>query len=371
MIQNIIVFEDSSKAIFGGGQRVTLDVMEILQKKYNLILVDCSKKSIFQEKAQKFIKDFFKLTCNGKVIGGDKSSFGLGYLEVLLFPVLFSKNLFSILKYFKTNNLDNKNTIMYATTKKNLLLVYILKKIFSIKYIYHAHSFDDKKSFFYKIISPAYKSANEIICVSNLIKNNIILKNCKTIYNAVNIINIEPKTIKNKNKIIIASFSTLIKLKGLKYFMQSFKYLKNQDKIEYWIFGDGQEKEYLQQFENKNVILKGFTTDSEELMKNDIDIIVVSSITEEACPMVPLEAFKCGIPVISTNIGGQAEIILDKKVGYYVPIKDSKAIANKVDFLIGNPDLYNKYSKECIEYSKQFSKVKYDESITTIFRDIK
>ncbi|WP_421717190.1 glycosyltransferase family 4 protein [Arcobacter arenosus] len=370
MIENVIVFEDSSKAKFGGGQRVTLDVMSILTDYYDLVLVDCGQKSIFQEKANKYIKDFFKLTCNGKVVGGNNSSFELGYIEIFLFPFLFIKNILSIIKYMKRNNYNSNNTIFYATTKKNLLLVYFLKKILNVKCIYHAHSFDNKSSFFYKIIKIPLNNIDKIICVSNLIKNNISLENCKTVYNSIDLIDIEPKNLMKKNKIIIATFSTLIKLKGIDYFMKSFEYLKHKENVEYWIFGEGHEKDYLKQFESQSVILKGFTDNTNEIMKNNIDIIVVPSITEEACPMVPLEAFKYGIPVISTNIGGQSEIIRNGKVGYYVPIKDSKAIAKKIDYLIENVEIYNSLSKQCIEYSKKFSKEEYKKNINKIFEEI-
>jgi glycosyltransferase involved in cell wall biosynthesis len=369
MKENILILEDSSKAKFGGGQKVTLEVMEALHNNYNLVLVDCNKKSIFQEKANNFISDFIELNCNGKVVGGDKSSFGLGYFEILLFPILLIKNIFSLGRCINDSKFNNKNTIIYATTKKNILLAYALKKLFNINYIYHAHSFDDRSSFFYKIINPAYKKAKKIMCVSNLIKNNIKLNNCQTVYNPIEIINTNPKKIDNKDKIIIATFSTLIKWKGVEYFMKSFDYLENKQKVEYWIFGEGQEKEYLQQFENDKVILKGFVNNSEELMLNEIDIVVVPSITEEACPMVPLEAFKCAIPVISTNIGGQAEIVLDNKVGCFVNIKDSEAIANKIDSLIDDPDKYNKLSENAIEYSKKFDSNIYKQNILKIFKE--
>lgn len=370
MIKNIIVFEDSSKAKFGGGQRVTLDVMSILSKNYGLVLVDCGQKSIFQDKANKYIKDFFKLSCNGKVVGGYKSSFGLGYVEIMLFPFLFIKNFMLIVKYLKQNNFNSDNTIMYAATKKNLLLVYFLKKLLNINFIYHAHSFDNKKSFFYNIIKIPLKNAKKIICVSNLIKNNISLKNCETVYNAIDTISTEPKELIKKDKIVIATFSTLIKLKGIEYFMKSFEYLKHKKDIEYWIFGEGQEKDSLKQFESEKVILKGFADNSDEIMMNSIDIVVVSSITEEACPMVPLEAFKWGVPVISTDIGGQAEIVKHDKVGYYVPIKNSKAIAEKINYLIDNKEVYTELSKQCIEYSKKFSKEEYKKTINRIFKEI-
>jgi len=370
MIKNIIIFEDSSKAKFGGGQRVSLDVMNILRENYDLVLVDCGQKSIFQEKANKYIKDFFKLTCNGKVVGGDKSSFGLGYIELILFPLLFIKNIISMTKYMKNNNYNSKNTIMYATTKKNLLLVYILKKLLNIKFIYHAHSFDNKKSFFYKLILIPLKNADKVVCVSNLIKNNISLENCETVYNTIDVIDTNHKEIFKKDKIIVATFSTLIKLKGIEYFMKSFELLKEKKNVEYWIFGEGQEKDYLKQFESEKVIVKGFTDNTYEIMINSVDILIVPSITAEACPMVPLEAFRCGIPVISTNIGGQAEIVKDKEVGYYVPIKDSKAIAEKIDYLIDNKKIYSKLSKQCIEYSKSFSKEEYKRIINRMLKEI-
>jgi glycosyltransferase involved in cell wall biosynthesis len=369
MIKNILILEDSSKAKFGGGQKVTLEVMKTLSKEFHIILIDCKKESIFKQKAQKYIKNYFFISCYGKVVGGETSAFSIGLKELLISPFLYIKNLFQILSFLKINNYNSNNTIIYATTKKQLLLAFLLKKLLSFKYIYHAHAYDDKKSLFYKLIYPAHKNSNNIICVSNLIKNNINLPNCQTIYNPISIIDTNHKNISNKSKIIVASFSTLIKLKGIEYFMQSFQYLKNKNKVEYWIFGEGQEKKYLQQFEKDNIILKGFANNSEELMLNKIDIIVVPSITEEACPMVPLEAFKYGVPVISTNIGGQAEIVKDGEVGLLVDIKNPEQIAKKIDYLVENPQYYELLSKNAIRYSKKYDIRKYREKILKVFKN--
>ena len=366
-MKNILIFEDSSKAKFGGGQKVTLEVINILKEKYNLILVDCLQNSVFKQKAAKFVSDVVELNCYGKIIGGNKSAFSLGLKEIILFPFLTIKNLIKLNKYFKDKNLDKNNTIIYSTTKKNLLLAFILNKLFGFNYIYHAHTYDDKKSFFFKIIYPAYKNAKKIICVSDFIKNNINLKNCITIYNPIKQIKINPKKIENKRKIIVASFSTLIKLKGIEYFMQSYEFLKNKQNVEYWIFGDGNEKEYLKRFENQNVKLKGFTTNSEEIMLNNVDIVVAPSIIQEACPMVPLEAFKCGIPVISTNIGGQAEIVKDGEVGFLVDIRNPEQIAQKIDYLINNPKKYEFLSKNAIKYSQKFDVINYKKHIIEVF----
>jgi len=371
-VKNILVFEDSSKAKFGGGQKVTLDVVESLFKNYNLYLIDCDKDSIFKNKISKYLKNKFEIKCYGKVVGGHNSSFGLGLLEVIYFPLLFIMNLRKIIKIIKNEKeLNSKNTIIYSTTKKTLIFAYFINKITGIEYIFHAHSFDNKKSLFYKLIEIPLKNAYQIMCVSNLIKNNIGLNNCKTVYNSINVnTQINNKNILEKHKVIVASFSTLIKWKGIEFFMKSYEHLNNKHCVEFWVFGEGYEKDNLRQYENQNVILKGFADDSEFIMENEIDIIVVPSISEEACPMVPLEAFKCGVPVISTDIGGQAEIVKDGEVGYYVPIKDSKAIAEKIDYLIDNQDVYNKLSEQCIKYSQKFSKEEYKLTINKIFGKI-
>jgi len=155
----------------------------------------------------------------------------------------------------------------------------------------------------------------------------------------------------------------LIKLKGIEYFMKSFEYLKYKEEVKYPILGEDQEKDHLKKFESKEVIFENFTNNSEKKMINNVHIVVVSSI-------IPLKAFKCGIPAISTDIGWQAEIVKDKEEGYYVPIKDSKASAKKMDFFINNKYIYTKLSKQCIEYSKSFSKDEYKKTINKIFKEI-
>lgn len=370
MKKNIIIIEDSSKAKFGGGQRVSLEVMKNLKQDYNLFLVDCSKESIFKQKAFEFIRELFEIECFGKIKGGTKSSLSLGIGEILVAPFNMVKNVFNLKSIFDTKDLNKDNTIIYATTKKALFIAFMLNKFTEIKYIFHSHSFDDRNSKIYLLINHTLKNAKKIICVSNYIKNNIDLPNAVTLYNPVFNISNTNKSISNKDKIIVASFSTLIKLKGIEYFMKSYSYLKNKNKIEFWIFGEGEELENLKNYENKSVILKGFADNPVSLMSDDIDIIIAPSIVPEACPMVPLEAFTYGIPVISTNIGGQNEIVIDNQVGLKVDIKNSKQIAEQIDFFIDNPDIYEEYSKNALNYANNFLIEEYNKKITTIFKEV-
>lgn len=362
----IIIIEDSSKAWFGGGQKVTMEVARILKECYKLILFDCTKNSRFFNESKELFSDIFLLKCYGRIVGGRKSSFSIGFKELLISFFMFPLNLYSIARFLK-KNLKRENIIIYAATKKGLLLSFFLKMFLGYRYIFHAHSFDDKKSLFYKIIKLPLKYSDNIICVSDIVKSNINLNHCCTVYNPITVKkHIKPRQI--GEKVITASFSNLFKWKGIEYFMQSYDFLINKNKVEYWIFGDGEEKENLLRYQRPNVILKNFTHNVDDLMMNYISIIVLPSVSVEACPMVPLEAFSYGIPVITTNIGGQAEIVKDNYVGYHVPMKDPQAIAEKIDFLINNANIYHQMSNNALKYSMEFNIKKFHEQILHIFK---
>ncbi|HHT9158386.1 MAG TPA: glycosyltransferase family 4 protein [Candidatus Brocadiaceae bacterium] len=366
---NIIIIEDSSKTWFGGGQKVTVETVRVLKEQYKLILFDCTSNSRFFDESKGFFSDIFLLKCYGNIIGGEKSSFSIGLKEILISFFISLFNLYSISGFLKKRSLNHKNTVIYTATKKGLLLSFFLKVIFKIRYIFHAHSYDDKKSLFYKIIKIPLKYSDKIICVSDTVKNNIDLPQCRTVYNPITAGRNSPKKI--NGRIIVASFSNLFKWKGIEYFMQSYDLLLNKDKVEYWIYGDGKEKEYLSRYQSSNVILKGHANNVDDLMMNCISMIIVPSISLEACPMVPLEAFSYGIPVIATNIGGQAEVVKDGYAGYHVPVKDPGAIAEKIDFLVDNAETYHQMSKNALEYSGEFDVKNFHENILDIIESFK
>lgn len=85
--------------------------------------------------------------------------------------------------------------------------------------------------------------------------------------------------------------------------------------------------------ENKVKIIKGLPHG--EVLKKmlDADVFLLPSV-EEGIANVVLEAMANGVPVISTDCGGMAEVIMDKQNGFLVPVRDPKAMAVAIeDFL--------------------------------------
>lgn len=67
------------------------------------------------------------------------------------------------------------------------------------------------------------------------------------------------------------------------------------------------------------------------------DIFILSS-TSESFGKVLVEAGACGRPVVSTSTTGAKEIIEDGRNGYLVPIGDTVALAEKIIYLLENPN---------------------------------
>jgi glycosyltransferase involved in cell wall biosynthesis len=74
-------------------------------------------------------------------------------------------------------------------------------------------------------------------------------------------------------------------------------------------------------------------TDSPQRLLAASDIVVCSS-RFESYGMAPLEAMACAVPVVSTNVGGPSETIVDGEVGFLVPPERPDRIADRVVLLL-------------------------------------
>lgn len=76
---------------------------------------------------------------------------------------------------------------------------------------------------------------------------------------------------------------------------------------------------------------------------NLADVLVVPSVSEggttEGAPMVVLEAFASGVPVVASRIGGLPEMITDGETGFLVPEGSPRDLAEALERLLGDPAL--------------------------------
>lgn len=364
---NVIAIEDSSKSSFGGGQMVTSCVLKTLHRAgHKIHLFDTRTDNIFHSKVSEVVFSKNMLISFGKIGKGSTASFNITIFEALLFPFIAILNVISILRRIGSYGAHKHDSIVYATTKKSLVYAFLLN-FFGYRFIYHAHNYDSKSRFF-----PVYryllKKAECVICVSKLVKDSIGLDNTLLAYNPAPEIDSPKDRNYCYNNVNVAFVGGLIDLKGARYFLSSHELLKRKEFITYHIFGDGEQKKFLyQQYSSENVIFHGFVDNVTNILKQSIDIIVLPSILEEACPMVIIEALTLGIPVVTTNIGGQSELVDHDRNGILVDIKNPQEIAQAIEYISREEAQYKEFSSQSYYSARMFSPEVFADKILNVF----
>ncbi|MGB0134686.1 glycosyltransferase [Dokdonella sp.] len=106
------------------------------------------------------------------------------------------------------------------------------------------------------------------------------------------------------------------------------------------IVGDGALRAGLQKQADQSgagarVFLLGDRSDVGELLRG-FDLFALPSLTE-GYSIALLEACAAGLPIIATDVGGNAEIVLDGVNGIVIPARSEDALANALVELLKNP----------------------------------
>jgi len=123
---------------------------------------------------------------------------------------------------------------------------------------------------------------------------------------------------------------------------------KKRDDFQCRLVGVGEDFEALSRqaeemgIKDRFVLFSGFLEgDSLVQAISSADFMVISSHYENL-PVVTGEAFSCGIPVVSTDVGDVRQM-LGSNCGIITPIEDSDSIVESLVQLIKNPELRKQY----------------------------
>ena len=136
--------------------------------------------------------------------------------------------------------------------------------------------------------------------------------------------------------------------KGMQYMLDAMAELKDLHNIQLILIGDNFDCEpYVSVIKatgmNDKIIQTGFRSDVPQIAKI-CDVLVWPS-EREGLPRVVLESLAVGTPVITSANEGAMEIIEDEVNGFITPLKDGKAIAEKIRLLVNDQALVKKLSK--------------------------
>ena len=192
------------------------------------------------------------------------------------------------------------------------------------------------------ILQSAIKCADQIISISESVKNSLI--NCvrksgykiTVIYNGVDLNrfeNVQPHSFSTPVKFIYVG--RLIKEKGVQVTLQVLSKLSDDLPWTFCIVGDGPYKSELEKISNKygleeKVQFLGTRNDVPQLLQS-ADIFIHLPIWEEGFGIAVVEAMAAGLVCICGRSGAMPEIITDGKDGFLMDKDSEKQLANSLE----------------------------------------
>lgn len=235
----------------------------------------------------------------------------------------------------------------------------LISKIFRQKIVIHIHGsdFDDfylnASTFTQKYVQRILNYANYIVALSeyweNFFEDKIKVNNIVIIRNSVNASKYNTKTIKdnsNKNLSVLFIGGQDSKRKGAYDIIKAMPLIINEiENVKFIFIGKGQIEEIKRMCKELNLedhvqILDFVPEESKISFFNNSDVFVLPSYAE-GLPISLLEAMASGLPIVSSNVGGIPEVIIEEINGYLIHPGDYKELASKVLILLKNDQLRN------------------------------
>ena len=168
----------------------------------------------------------------------------------------------------------------------------------------------------------------------------------QTIYNGLDLADwsIPSGSAKTEDKVIITTVGNIRRVKGHDVLIKAAATIvQNFPNVSFSIAGDVLEPDYFQELQSlvHDLDLSGrfhFLGSVNDLREHlsSADIFVLPSRSEGFSNAI-VEAMAASLPVVATNVGGNAEAVIDGVTGFIVPSDEPAALSAAITRLISNP----------------------------------
>jgi glycosyltransferase involved in cell wall biosynthesis len=177
-----------------------------------------------------------------------------------------------------------------------------------------------------------------------------------------NIIELDKFAFRERNQLrpVFLSNRNLEPHYGVDCVLRAFAYIQQQTpEASLTVVGDGSQREALEKLTTElNLQHTSFTgrVEHEQIYEHytNADVFLNASRIDNQ-PLSILEAFACGLPVVTTNAGGIPDIVTDQKTGLVVAVDDCKTLAERATKLLCDRNMSITITKnareECSKYT--------------------
>lgn len=232
-----------------------------------------------------------------------------------------------------------------------------------------------------KIIKNTYKKCAKVVVLSEEWKDKISLilpeKNICIIenYSYINNQIIDCRSKKNNyNTVLFLGF--ICQRKGCFDIPDIVKMVVEAiPNVRFILAGDGDINAVKQLIDSSiegNIIFPGWIRDNEkEKYLYEADVFFLPSYNE-GMPMCILDAMGCGLPVVSTTVGGISKIVWQGINGFIHQPGDKEGMAKSIIEILKNENVRKEFGKQSVKIAEQhFSLEKHINQISVIYEQIK
>jgi glycosyltransferase involved in cell wall biosynthesis len=251
-------------------------------------------------------------------------------------------------------------TLIHTNTSRATVYVGLATLVFDIPVVWHVR-IPHSDGILDRYLA---SRSSRIIAVSQAVKRRFIWlkkEKIKVIYNGVDTKIFSPRPANNHIRkdlnfadedVVIGTVGRISSEKGLEFLISAMKdVVKVYPRTRVLIVGTG-DMEYYRALKAKanglslssNIIFTGFREDIPEIL-SCIDIYCLPSLTE-GFNRTLLEAMACGLPIVTTSVGGNVEIVQDGLNGLLVPPRNPSALASAIIELLQNKTKAQKMGTE-------------------------
>ena len=287
------------------------------------------------------------------------------------------------------------NMVYLAITAKGMgfykdFPIALLVKLFGKKLVLHYHSkgvsnYQDKPldNRLYKIL---FKSSKVILLSENLFKDISKYVAKKDVYYCPNGIPVleysnNDFSLQDERTPQLLFLSNLIESKGIYILLEALEILKNKGLKFYCnlVGGEGDissiqlnNRLKSQKLENCVTYLgKKYNHEKWSFFLSSDAFVFPTYYHNECFPLVLLEAMMFGLPIISTYEGGIPDIINHQETGFIVERQNSIELAERIKFIIENPDLAKQMGKRARnQFLQSFTLEVFENNLVNILNQI-
>jgi len=332
----LVVWEGLAE--IGGGQSVLLDNVESFEKEFKLEFVLPAKGPLSTELADR------------------------GY-EIHYVPVgdynLGEKHPEDVLRFISTlpkairqgRQAVQGGDLVYANSTRAFIPAAIVGSLTGTPVVWHLHNIlTDEKARIAIECTGHLRSVCEIISVSDTAGAQFDTLDTTTIYNGVDTDQYTPHALLEREysseETTFGMVSDVIPQKGHRTAIRALADADGSGDMRLHIAGTPRDEYdwYLSELRSlvstlglrDRVHFRGYVEDIVEFYREIDALLIPSEVPFEACPMVALEAYACGTPVIGSDAGGTSELITKGESGWVFKTGDPGALAERLQIVMAN-----------------------------------